>query len=158
VSSEIGSIVEGTVVGITNFGAFIELPDGNTGLVHISEISDEYVKQVKDFLQKDVKVKVKVIGKNKKGKYDLSIKQAKETDKKEKPPPKKAKTFRSNNEKAGYSQQKSGYIQKSAYSDSSKKDNTFEDKLAQFLKDSEERQLDIKRNTEAKRKKGRYIR
>ncbi|MBQ5502558.1 MAG: S1 RNA-binding domain-containing protein, partial [Selenomonas sp.] len=43
-SIEVGSVVEGVVSGITNFGAFIELPEGKTGLIHISEVADEYVK------------------------------------------------------------------------------------------------------------------
>ena len=164
-SPEIGSIVEGTVVGITNFGAFVELPDGNTGLVHISEISDEYVKQVKDFLKRDDKVKVKVIGKNKKGKFDLSIKKAKEDEpKKERSIQRKPRHYKDNaqkpysHQKSGYSHQKPGYGQKYSQSSIPKKGVNFEDKLAQFLKDSEERQLDIKKNTEAKRKKGRYSR
>ena len=54
-------IVEGVVTGITNFGAFIELPGGITGLVHISEVADTYVKDVNDFLKDRDKVKVKVI-------------------------------------------------------------------------------------------------
>jgi S1 RNA binding domain protein len=45
-----GSIVDGKVQGITNFGAFVELPGGVVGLVHISEIADTYVKDVKDFI------------------------------------------------------------------------------------------------------------
>ncbi|HPZ08732.1 MAG TPA: S1 RNA-binding domain-containing protein [Candidatus Eremiobacteraeota bacterium] len=146
---EIGSIVEGKVVSITKFGAFIELPDGNTGLVHISEISSEYVKEVKDFLKKDDKVKIKIIGKNKKGKFDLSIKQAKIPEpSQEKYIPKKK--FKSSNE----TEQKPAFSQTS-----SKKGSTgFEEKLAQFLKDSEERLLDLKKNTEAKRNKGRFNR
>jgi Predicted RNA binding protein (contains ribosomal protein S1 domain) len=48
----VGEIVEGTVTGITNFGAFVELPDGKSGLVHISEVSHEYVEKVSDYLKK----------------------------------------------------------------------------------------------------------
>lgn len=48
---EIGSILEGTITGITNFGAFVALPNGKTGLVHISEVADEYVREVRDFLK-----------------------------------------------------------------------------------------------------------
>jgi S1 RNA binding domain protein len=48
---EVGSIMEGTVAGITNFGAFIQLPGGITGLVHISEIADVYVKDINEFLK-----------------------------------------------------------------------------------------------------------
>ena len=60
-SIEVGSIVEGVVSGITNFGAFINLPDNKVGLVHISEVADVYVKDVKDFLKEQDKVKVKVL-------------------------------------------------------------------------------------------------
>jgi S1 RNA binding domain protein len=49
-SIDVGSIVEGKVTGITNFGAFVELSNGKTGLVHISEVADAYVKDIKDFL------------------------------------------------------------------------------------------------------------
>ena len=50
-SLKIGSIVEGVVTGITNFGAFVQLPSGATGLVHISEVADSYVKDINDFLK-----------------------------------------------------------------------------------------------------------
>ncbi len=70
-----GKIVEGKVTGITNFGAFVELPDGEVGLVHISEIAEEYVKDINDFLKINDLVKVKVISVDPKGKIGLSIKQ-----------------------------------------------------------------------------------
>ncbi len=72
----VGSIIEGIVTGITNFGAFIELPDKVTGLVHISEVADAYVKDVRDYLKEQDNVKVKVIHVDEKGKIGLSIKQA----------------------------------------------------------------------------------
>ena len=50
-SIEVGSIVDGVVSGITNFGAFINLPENKVGLVHISEVADVYVKDVNDFLK-----------------------------------------------------------------------------------------------------------
>lgn len=70
-----GEIVEGKVQGITTFGAFIELPGGLVGLVHISEIADTYVKDVKDFIKEGDMVKVKVLNIDGK-KIGLSIKQA----------------------------------------------------------------------------------
>ena len=73
----IGNVVEGTVTGITNFGAFVQLPEGKSGLVHISEISHDYVEKVSDYLKKDEKVKVKVLSVTKDGKISLSIRQAK---------------------------------------------------------------------------------
>lgn len=71
-----GDILEGKVTGVTKFGAFIELPEGKSGLVHISEISDSYVEKVEDHVSKDDEVKVKVISLSDDGKIGLSIKQA----------------------------------------------------------------------------------
>ena len=73
---EVGSIVEGKVSGITKFGAFVSLPDGRSGLVHISEISYTYVNDVKDHLQEGQAVKVKLIGVDESGRVNLSIKKA----------------------------------------------------------------------------------
>lgn len=115
---EMGTVVEGVVTGITNFGAFIELPGGETGLVHISEIAEVYVKDVHDFLKTNDRVKVKVISVDPKGKIGLSIKQANMSPR---PPYKK------------------------------KFQTSFEDKLTKFMKESEERQQNIKSNAEAKR-------
>ena len=75
-SIEVGKIVEGVVTGITNFGAFILLPNGETGLVHISEVADTYVKDINDYYQRKDKVKVKVLSINGDGKIGLSIKRA----------------------------------------------------------------------------------
>ena len=72
---EEGAILEGTVVNITNFGAFIDI-DGTTGLVHISEIADTYVKDIRDFLEEGQKIKVKVLKVEPTGKISLSVKDA----------------------------------------------------------------------------------
>ncbi len=117
-SVDVGSIVEGTVVKITHYGAFVELSDGKSGLVHISEIADTYVKDVRDYLKEQERVKVKVLGFNERGKLDLSVKQALSPE--ERVVRARAKV-------------------------------SFEDKLKAFMKESEERLLDLKRNTEAKR-------
>lgn len=138
---EIGMIVEGTVVGITKFGAFVELEENKVGLVHISEIADTFVEDIRQFVKEQDKVKVKVLGVNDRGKYDLSIKQASDTWKARPPKPVKGR-FRRDTEGAG---------QQNA-------DVSFEDKLAKFLKESEERLLDLKRNVEAKRGRGRASR
>jgi S1 RNA binding domain protein len=135
---EVGSIVEGTVTGITNFGAFIELPNGKTGLVHISEVADTFVEDVRQFLRERDRVHVKILGLNEKGKYDLSIKQVPQKDNPTvtAPPP-----------EHHYRERKPKHV--------SSENMTFEDKLAKFMKESEERLLDLKRNTEAKRGRGR---
>lgn len=115
----VGEIVEGTVTGITNFGAFIQLPEGKSGLVHISEISHDYVEKVADYLKKDQKVKVKVLSVSKEGKISLSIRQAK---------PKTNKPVEIEWNKP----------------DDKQKFMSFEDKLNSFLKDSNERMNQIK--------------
>lgn len=116
---------------ITGYGAFVEFPDGKRGLVHISEIADTYVRDINDFLKEGQKVKVKVLTVNEDGKMDLSIRQTQKTS--------------------------SPRENKRGFAKDSSSDNkiSFEDKLAKFLKESEERLLDLKRNTESKRGGGR---
>lgn len=137
-SIEVGSVVEGVITGITNFGAFVELPDGKVGLIHISEVSDAYVKDIRDFLQENEKVKVKVLGVDAKGKIGLSIKKAQETEKPKtevvRPP---ARSFGSARD----------FRRAGRYGTSP----SFEDKLSRFLKDSDERLTDLKRKTDSKR-------
>ncbi|MGM9560873.1 MAG: S1 domain-containing RNA-binding protein [Phascolarctobacterium sp.] len=140
-SLEVGAIVEGEVTGITNFGAFVQLPEGKVGLIHISEVSNVYVKDVHDFLKEHDKVKVKVLSIDERGKIGLSIKQLT-------PPPAAApqpKPQRPQNEnrerRVGARVQNTRVVSPL----------TFEDKLSKFLKDSDDRMLDLKRNTESKR-------
>ncbi len=74
----VGSILEGKVTGITKFGAFVALPEGRSGLVHISEIAYSYVNEVSDHLQEGQQVKVKVIGIDDNNRINLSIKKVTE--------------------------------------------------------------------------------
>lgn len=117
--------MEGVITGITKFGAFVELPGGVTGLVHISEIADEYVKDINDFFKKADQVKVKVLTVENNGKIGLSIRQATE----------RASTTKRQ------TRGKPASVNKAS----------FEDKMNRFLKESDERLLDLKRNTESKR-------
>ena len=71
----VGTIVDGKVTGITKFGAFVALPDGKSGLVHISEIAYSYVNEVSDHLHEGQEVKVKIIGIDQANWINLSIKQ-----------------------------------------------------------------------------------
>ncbi len=123
----VGKVVEGVISGITEFGAFVQLPEGKTGLVHISEISQEYVKKVSDYLKKDQKVKVKIISISNEGKISLSIRQAK--------PKVKVKDKRNNQPEQ---------IDWGRKNDRKQKYMSFEDKLSNFLKDSSERQEQLK--------------
>ncbi|MGP4108502.1 S1 domain-containing RNA-binding protein [Virgibacillus sp. L01] len=136
-SIEVGSKVQGKVTGITNFGAFVEIPGGTTGLVHISEVADSYVKDVHDHLTVGDQIEVKVIS-EKEGKTALSIKKA--IDKPE-------------GQTSSYSKRSSrqGSNRNSGSKGNFKSKDNFEDKMARFLKSSEENLYTLKRSTESKR-------
>ena len=84
---QVGMVTEGKVTGITKFGAFVALPEGKSGLVHISEIANTFVNDVHDYVQDGQTVKVKVIGISPDGKINLSIKKAEERPRPERRPP-----------------------------------------------------------------------
>ena len=69
----VGAILEGKVKSITNFGAFVALPENRTGLIHISEVANAYVSDIRQHLTEGQAVKVVVIG-NENGKINLSMK------------------------------------------------------------------------------------
>ena len=69
----VGAVLEGKVKSITNFGAFVALPKNRTGMVHISEVANAYVSDIRQYLTEGQDVKVVVIG-NENGKINLSIK------------------------------------------------------------------------------------
>lgn len=137
---EVGSVVEGKVVNVMPFGAFVSLPEDKTGLVHISEVSNEYVENINDHLKHGDVVRVKVIKIDDSGKISLSIKKAEER-----------KRERKKEEKP----QKSGSV-RPADIDWSRKDEglSFEDKLNRFKQDSDEKMLSLKRSNESKRSGG----
>lgn len=133
-SIEVGSKVQGKVTGITNFGAFVELPDGKTGLVHISEVADNYVKDINEHLKVGDEVEVKVMNVEADGKIGLSIRKAKpQAERPERPQRPRRENNRSNDR-----------------NDRQPKES-FEQKMARFLKDSDERLTTLKRATESKR-------
>ena len=94
-SIEVGSTLQGKVTGITNFGAFVELGEGKTGLVHISEVADNYVKDINEHFSVGDEVKVKVINVEKDGKIGLSIKKAKDRPKRQRDTRERTETFES---------------------------------------------------------------
>ena len=69
----VGTVLEGKIKSITNFGAFVALPENKTGMVHISEVANAYVSDIRAFLTEGQDVKVMVIGLDN-GKINLSIK------------------------------------------------------------------------------------
>lgn len=138
-SIEVGSKVTGKVTGITNFGAFVELPGGSTGLVHISEVADNYVKDINEHLKVGDEVEVKVMNVEADGKIGLSIRKAKpqaeRPERPERPQRPRHNNSRSNDRNNNNHQPK----------------ENFEQKMARFLKDSDERLATLKRATESKR-------
>lgn len=133
-SVEIGSKVQGKVTGITNFGAFVELPDKVTGLVHISEVAEAYVKDINEHLKVGDQVEVKVLS-EKEGKIALSIKKAIDKPVENTSSYTKRPYRQKDNRPRGNFQPK----------------ETFEDKMAKFLKSSEDNLSTLKRSTESKR-------
>ena len=137
---EIGKIYEGKVTGITKFGAFVELEAGTTGMVHISEVANTFVNEIKDHLTEGQSVKVKVLTINDDGKISLSIKKAVDT-----PPPPPRKDFKRNNDRRNDVWEPKRSVQTEL---------TFEDMLSKFKQNSEEKQCDLKKIIENKRKSG----
>lgn len=131
-SIEVGSKLEGKVTGITNFGAFVELPNGSTGLVHISEVADNYVKDINDHLKVGDTVEVKVMNVGSDGKIGLSIRKAKPESERPQRPQRPQRP-------------------RQGSKPSFERPENFEQKMAKFMKDSEERLSTLKRATESKR-------
>jgi len=134
---EAGIIVEGRVTGITKFGAFVELPGGETGMVHISEVALTYVKEIRDFLTENQMVKVKVLSVGEDGKIALSIKKAIDP-----PPDNQNRRPRP----PGFDKGNAGF-----YSPKSSEPVTFEDMLNKFKATSDEKISSLKRGNETRR-------
>ncbi|AMQ08310.1 MULTISPECIES: S1 domain-containing RNA-binding protein [Sporosarcina] len=133
-SIEVGSKLEGKVTGITNFGAFVELPNGSTGLVHISEVADNYVKDINDHFKVGDMVEVKVMNVGADGKIGLSIRKAKPESEQRPERPQRPQRPRQGGGRPAMD-----------------RPENFEQKMAKFMKDSEERLSTLKRATESKR-------
>ncbi|MBP3953473.1 S1 domain-containing RNA-binding protein [Bacillus suaedae] len=155
-SIEAGSKLQGKVTGITHFGAFVELPGGSTGLVHISEVADNYVKDINEFLKVGDEVLVKVVNVESDGKIGLSIRKAQ--DRPERPErPERAPRPEGASRPAGRPSggqrpsRPQGGGRGGARPNQPRPAVSFEDKMSRFLKDSEERISTLKRQTESKR-------
>lgn len=134
----VGAILDGKVKSITNFGAFVSLPEGKSGLVHISEIAATFVSNVRDHLTEGQDVKVKVLTIDPAGKISLSIRRAQEPDN-----PAEKKSF------SGSGQRKScpDQNQRKPFSDrkpqqsfrpaAPREPQTFEEKLKQYMSDAD---------------------
>lgn len=136
-SLKVGSIITGKVQSVMPFGAFVSLPDNKSGLVHISEITSEYVENINDYIKVGDSVKVKVLDIDKLGKISLSIKRAKTEKKTDNPKPE-------------------GRVRPADidWSGNAEKELSFEDKLSKFKKDADEKMLALKRSNDSKRSGG----
>lgn len=146
---EVGEKLQGKVSGITNFGAFIDLGEGKTGLVHISEVSNGYVKDINDVLSVGDEVTVKVTTVGNDGKVGLSIRQTQEQPEK--------REFKRDNDKGyegresrGRTPQKKQFSKNQGNPPSNQKQD-FDSLMSSFLKDSDDRLSSLRRNTEGKR-------
>ena len=133
---QVGMVTEGKVTGITKFGAFVALPEGKSGLVHISEIASTFVNDVHDYVQDGQTVKVKVIGISPDGKINLSIKKAEEQPRPERRPPRP--------QSQQQPRQPYGSRQPMPRANGPTGDASFEDKLKQFMQESDSRMADNK--------------
>ena len=148
----VGSILDGKVTGITKFGAFVSLPEGRSGLVHISEIAYSYVSEVSEHLKEGQEVKVKVIGIDQANRINLSIKQVTPPPQREQraPRPNQNNGGGRNFERGGNG---SGGGQRS-YQNSSrpvgyvrpapKEPTDFEDRLKQFMQSSDSKLSELR--------------
>lgn len=131
---EVGTVLEGKVTGITKFGAFVELPGGKTGMVHISEVAPTFVKEIRDFVTENQTVKVKIMSISEDGKVSLSMKKAIA------PPPR-------GNAPAPAVSRPGNYEWQARRNDSA----SFEDMMSKFKQTSDEKMSDLKKCMESKR-------
>lgn len=132
----VGAILEGKITGITNFGVFVELEEGKTGMVHISEVAQTYVNDIKEHVKMNDVVKVKVLGVGEDGKVSLSIKRAME------PVRPQARQSRAP------ARTDSSFVWSAKRSDGM----NFEDMMSKFKQSSDEKFSDLKRkNTDTRR-------
>lgn len=152
---EKGSIYEGKITSITNFGAFVSLPDGPDGLVHISEVSNGFVKDINEILTVGQDVKVKVISIAENGKIALSIKQAMPREEKpqqpqqSRPRPQGERKFQP--KKAEQKPQFNPNVPPEEYWEEQISSNQgFEDMMNKFKKSSQDKFSDLKRGGESR--------
>ncbi|MGN0695837.1 MAG: S1 RNA-binding domain-containing protein [Oscillospiraceae bacterium] len=157
---EVGKIYDGKVTGITNFGAFVELEPNVTGMVHISEVANTFVSEIKDHLTIGQEVKVKVLSVSEEGKISLSIKKASEN-------PHPQKDMRRGGYQGsgkggdrngrGNDRGNSGRNRPAAQGQPQEKapltkEAAFEDMMNKFKQSSDEKMSDIKKNMDSKRR------
>ena len=148
----VGTIISGKVTAITKFGAFVSLPGGKSGLVHISEVAAAFVSDVHDYLTEGQEVTVKILSVSPEGKINLSIKQAQPQQ--ERPQP--ARSARPQGGRPGpRSGGRSPRPAQATVAMQPPAEPSFEDKLKQFLSSSEGTMADLNRSLDGRRGGGR---
>ena len=148
----VGTIISGKVTAITKFGAFVSLPGGKSGLVHISEVAAAFVSDIHDYLTEGQEVTVKILSVSPEGKINLSIKQAQPQQ--ERPQP--ARSARPQGGRPGpRSGGRSPRPAQAAVAMQSPAEPSFEDKLKQFMTQSDSKQSELNRYMAGKRGSGR---
>ena len=145
----VGQVLEGTVTGITKFGAFVSLEGGRSGLVHISEVANTFVNDVHDHVQIGQKVKVKVLSLGEAGKINLSIKRAVEAPRQNRPPRRpNPNSYQSAPRPA--QQSAPAPVQGQVAAPTGNQD--FEDRLKRFMQESDSRIADNRMYSERKQR------
>jgi S1 RNA binding domain protein len=142
----VGAVLEGKVKSITNFGAFVALPENKTGMVHISEVANAYVNDIRQHLTEGQDVKVMVIGLEN-GKVNLSIKRLEPKPQRENAP---RSNFRSNTQPQ--SNPRPAPAQPAAPKTA---DQLFEEKLKAFMTESDSKLSSLKQHSEFRPKRRR---
>lgn len=150
---EVGEKLQGKVSGITNFGAFVDLGDRKTGLVHISEVSDGYVKDINEVLKVGDEVTVVVTSVGNDGKIGLSIRKAQDKPQEKrdfsKGPNKGPGRPNDRGGKKPYNRGSGQHQGRNNFGNDTKQD--FDSLMSSFMKDSDDRLSSLRRNTEGKR-------
>ncbi len=151
----VGAILEGKVKSITNFGAFVSLPDNSTGMVHISEVANAYVSDIRQHLTEGQDVKVMVIGLDN-GKINLSIKRLEPRPQREGGAPRGGQ-FRGNpnnnrREDRGGQYHRSGRSESAAPAAPKTPDQLFEERLKQFMSESDSKISSIRQYSDHRTK------
>lgn len=141
-SLEIGTVLEGKITGITKFGAFVALPEGKSGLVHISEISNSYVSDVSEHVSVGQTVKVLVKDITPDGKINLSIKRAEVS----------VSPARGTSEKRTAAARPVRSVDPQPQPEQSSGDKSFEDRLKKFMQESDSRIADNRIYSEHKQR------
>lgn len=141
---EVGQILEGKITGITRFGAFVDIGEGKSGLVHVSEVASTFVNDIHDFIKEGDTIKVKVMSISDDGKISLSIKKAVEQS----APREKNREVRQRNNNNTEAMHHAVWTPRKSDSDS------FEEMMARFKQTSEDKFSDLKKkNPEVRRSK-----